>query len=364
MGQGSANSWRCVAAVLVVAAAFGASMAAGAEGDFARLAVERKQIYAGRSLTASVVVKSQAMPREPVFPRVAGLRVGPLVGGTYVRDAKAGTRTFQYQVLARQVGRHRLGPVTVGLDGGEIATAAQEITVLAPEKTGDAELLMTLSKLACVVGEPVTLTVQWRLAMPLETVKAVDFRLPVLQAEHLDVLDPHVADRNELVAAVGLPVSNRRILARYATDMPGGRKCATLTFSKILVPRCAGRIVVPDATALCTVVPGRGGGNWRQYPSYFDNDFFKRDTTGRGRVVFVHGCGGGARRFAPACRRTTRQLQRAGGSVRPFRFRGPADRARRGSGDTDHPRHRCESGERRPAAVATRNCIGEGLHHS
>lgn len=285
------KSWQQVAAVLIVASSFGGSAAAVAEGDFARLVVERKQVYAGRSLTVSVVVKSQTLPREPVFPPVAGLRVGPLVGGTYVRDAKAGTRTFQYQVLARQVGTHRLGPVTVALDGREIATAAEDVTVLAPEKTGDAELLMTLSKSACVVGEPVTLTVQWRIAMPLETVKAVDFRLPVLQAEHLDVLDPHPADRSELVSAVGLPVSNTRILARYGTGMLGERKCATLTFSKVLVPRRAGRIAISEATVLCTVAPPRGGGNWRQYPSYFDNDFFKRDTTGRGRVVFVTAAG-------------------------------------------------------------------------
>jgi len=276
---------RCVAAMLVVACAAAAGL--GSEGEFAKLVVPRKQVYVGQSFTVSVIVKSQGMPREPEFPQMTGLRVGPLVGGTYARDEKAGTRTFQYQVLARQVGVHPAGPVRVGLDGREIATQAHDVTVLPPEKTDDAELVMTLSKASCVVGEAVRLTVQWRIALPLDTVKAVDFRLPVMQAEHIDVLDPHVADRNEIIAAVGLPVANSRILARYDTAMLGERKCATLTFSKILVPRRAGPIAIAPATVLCTVLPGRGGGNWRQYPSYFDNDFFKRDTAGRGRVVFV-----------------------------------------------------------------------------
>ena len=284
------NVWR-LAAVLAAAAVVGQAASARAEGDWARLLVERRSVYVGQSFTVSVVVASRAVPAEPVFPPSEALRVGPLVGGTFVSDPKSGARTFQYQVLARRAGAHAVGPVSVSVGGRILETAAEAVTVRAPEKTEDARLVMTLSKPSCVVGEPVTLTVQWLLAMSLDTVKAVDLSLPVLQDPRLDVLAPHVAEKGVLADAVGLPVSNTRVLAHYGTGTMDGRTCATLTFEKILVPRRGGPIDLAAATALCTVTDGKPGGGWRQYPSYFDNDFFKPDPTGRGRVVYVTGQG-------------------------------------------------------------------------
>ena len=57
----------------------------------------------------------------------------------------------------------------------------------------------------------------------------------------------------------------------------GDKAYSTLTFTKLLVPRETGMIEIDGGSVYCAVVAGATEDKQNQYPSYFDNDFFKRD---------------------------------------------------------------------------------------
>ncbi|MCK4959928.1 MAG: BatD family protein, partial [Planctomycetes bacterium] len=150
-------------------------------------------------------------------------------------------------------------------------------------------LRMTADKDECFVGEPVTLTIQWHIEFDLQNVKAVDMRLPVLHDERFDVFEPHsplaIDDKN----AIGLPVSDTRIISNGQSQTVDGRNITTLTFSRIIIPKQPGPLDLPPATVICAVIlaPAKARRQWNQYPSYFDNDFFEKDIDAEYQRLFT-----------------------------------------------------------------------------
>ena len=82
--------------------------------------------------------------------------------------------------------------------------------------------------------------------------------------------------------AVGLPVGNKRIIAKGSTTKTGDSEFSTLTFTKVVVPRQTGVIEIEKGSVYCAVKADETNRQqkWNQYPSYFNNDFFERDVEG------------------------------------------------------------------------------------
>jgi len=116
------------------------------------------------------------------------------------------------------------------------------------------------------VGEPITLTVAWDCRVPLETVKAVDIRIPLLRNKAFrEIVRAERPDKSE-PNAIGIPVNETRAI--------GTRKGNQVRFTKTVLPLVAGAYTADSVSLSCAVLPRKSREAF-QYPSYFDNQFFQ-----------------------------------------------------------------------------------------
>ena len=181
---------------------------------------------------------------------------------------------------------------TVG--AGLLCAVSVRIAIAAPMTPPDGiRLEMTLSKSECLVGEPLLLTVTWSSEIPWSAFMDVDLRLPVLRSGEFRVLDADASRPIDIEKAMGLPVYDTRVLAIPGVSGAGETKLNTLTFSKVLIPLRDGELKIPKAVLRCSILEdiARRNSYTSRYPSYFDNNFFRRDVPD-GFCEFETACSG------------------------------------------------------------------------
>lgn len=190
---------------------------------------------------------------------------------------------LHYAFMARRSGKLELPAIEVSVGKETLRTETVDLWVLEPEQTDALGLDISLSKERCYVGEAVVMTVTWRLSADLFHVKGVDLTIPILNDKRFDVFDRALAIDPSSKGAVGMPVGNRRVIAKGSTHESGDGAFTTLTFTKIVVPRQTGVIEIEKGSVYCAIEADqtKNRGQRNQYPSYFNNDFFKRDLQGK-----------------------------------------------------------------------------------
>ncbi|MDD7985411.1 BatD family protein [Lentisphaera marina] len=156
------------------------------------------------------------------------------------------------------------------------------INVKRPEMSSEIKLDVQLSNTDVFVGEPILATVTWYTALPLYAFKAVDIEIPVLQNASFRVLnsknEPNPNDKN----AIGLPVSQNRIIALRGSTKIGEKEYEFLRFQRVIIPLSAGSFELGEARLL-SVFPNKlkttqQQKRWRPtYPSFFNNNFFDNE---------------------------------------------------------------------------------------
>jgi len=254
----------------------------------AQTIVEKETVYLGETITVTVLVSGSDSARAPDLSSADDFRIRFVSGESMRTDAQR-SYAFQYLFVPKRVGNLTIPSLSLTVHDREVTTRPVTIAVLAPEKTDELRLVTALSKNTCFVGEPLTLTVTWYIALPGQVIKAVDLRLPILRDPRFRTLEPAAPIDGSSPNAVGVPVSDTRVIAERGRGSLDGEEFTTLTFRKTVVPQAAGRIEVPSGTVLCTSIPSsaRNRRSWNQYPSYFDNDFFDGDVSGRYRRYFA-----------------------------------------------------------------------------
>ena len=153
------------------------------------------------------------------------------------------------------------------------------IEIKRPEISKDIRLDVQLSKTDVYVGEPILATITWYTSLPLYAFKAVDLEVPILQNASFRVLnsrhEPNPNDKN----AIGLPVSQNRIIALRGSTTIEEKEYEFLRFQRVIVPLSPGSFELGDARLL-SVFPTKlkttqQQKRWRPtYPSFFNNNFF------------------------------------------------------------------------------------------
>ncbi len=278
------------------------------------LRLRETSVFAGTPVNFYVIVSGTESARQP------RLQPSPDWQTRYVGvtpSSRQGRRsiTFTYEAVPLKTGSLLLPGGTVQAGDRELPIEAQTVTVQAPEVTGQMSIKTALSRETCYVGQPVLLTFTWRTSLSLNGIKALDITLPALTSEYFDIREPFDAINPNAPDAIGLPVSNQRVLARFRELESGEKPVMEVHFECILIPRKPSSValLLPAATLTASYTqPREATFKGSRYPSYFNNDFFDRDLTGD------------FERYAVSAKPLTLQIQPLPKPGKPAGFEGPS----------------------------------------
>ncbi len=233
----------------------------------------KQDLYIGERVIATYVLPGETGPVEARLPKPKGLSLA-YIDGRPSPDVDA--RAFVVRVSVLATGAGDLTLPSLDLKGSQQLwrTPARPIRVKEPVPTDDLRITTQLSHTNLFVGQPVLLTVTLSLDVAVERVTALDIRIPIMEHSAIEVRDSLRNPRPGAPDSIGLPVSDARVVAWTRKE--------TIVFNKVLIPRKAGSLDFAPAYLLCSLKPGEKDARRRgfQYPSYFDNQFFHKETDG------------------------------------------------------------------------------------
>lgn len=252
---------------------------ASASTDFyAHATAAETNVYLGQVFNVDIIVKAEAKPDAPEF-QSPEFNTTVLVAG----QDTSGENTWLYRYALRP---KQEGELTIpALNFGSVSSDPITITANKPATSDRMKLEQTVSADSVYVGEPLLLKTQWDSTYPFGAIKAVDFHFPILNDKRFQILEIYEPDKEKQANATGLPVHGTRVLAARRSYQVDGTQHQSLEFSKILIPKKSGRIVVAPATLLCAAEQEKALNpktrrSAFQYPAYFDNTFFDRNVSG------------------------------------------------------------------------------------
>lgn len=130
------------------------------------------------------------------------------------------------------------------------------------------------------------LTATWDSTYQFGAIKSVDLHFPILNDKRFQALELYEPGKENNAQSTGLPVHGTRVLATRNSYKVGEVQHQSLAFSKLLIPKHSGTLIIQPATLLCAAETeknpkGKQSRSAFQYPSYFDNTFFDQNVTGR-----------------------------------------------------------------------------------
>ncbi|MBT8041723.1 MAG: BatD family protein [Pontiella sp.] len=264
---------------LFIAWALAAGIAWADSSLYAYAYTTETNVFLGQVFTLDIIVKTPQLPDSPDIGDLTDFNV------TVLEEGKATSEpdTWAYRFALRA--KHA-GDLTIpALRFGSVSSEPVSIQARKPEATDRMKRELQLSSISVFVGEPVLLTTTWHSSYPFGAIKAVDFHFPVLNDKRFQILERYAPDKEEQAGSTGLPVHGTRVLASRKNYMAEEVQHQSLTFSKLLIPKKSGRIIIPPATLLCAAEREKDLNNRQrrsafQYPAYFDNTFFDQNVTG------------------------------------------------------------------------------------
>jgi len=168
-----------------------------------------------------------------------------------------------YQLVTPKAGKQVIPPVKVTINGQTYTTNAVPINAVTPGKTDKLTLDASFSADSCYVGEPITMTCKWYIA-----VNIVDhhINIPFLDDDNFSVEDL-AEPPGKGGKLIQLKLGSSVIIARQNVRRRQGNQLPVITFGKILIPLRAGEFQLPAPTITCNVEVNRQPGPFgrRQY---------------------------------------------------------------------------------------------------
>lgn len=188
---------------------------------------------------------------------------------------------YSYRITGQQEGRFVIPSLSVEVGGREYRTQPIPVVINKPEETDDFKLRMALSKSTAYVGEPIRLTVTWYLG---QDVKSAQFSVPALDPDHFFVAERE-AQVNPDRQYYQLPLGDGEVVAEKGRGQLEGKTFATLSFTKVLIPKHSGTINLAPASVACEAFVGyrKSRSPFNSMHDDFFSDFFSDDFFGRSR---------------------------------------------------------------------------------
>jgi hypothetical protein len=246
--------------------------------------ISSKSFYVGEEFTYEILVSGAKKVSQSEPDSTENLRVQfvekillPQKDGTQPPDV-----ALRYRMIPMSPGMVPLPMFEVETDGGVLMTDEEAfVEVRVPEGYPGLTLTRTLPSRDLYVGEAFRADYVWTSPLPLSGYRAIQLNLPLFYDASFRVRSPYHWIDGDDKAAIGLPVSNTRVIAKYGSFEKARQFYNTVSFSKIVVPSKTGEYLVRRATLLASYISPppnqRRGRAWRtNYPSYFNNNFFER----------------------------------------------------------------------------------------
>jgi hypothetical protein len=170
---------------------------------------------------------------------------------------------MSYSLVSNNVGQIELPPVTVMIDGKSYRTNPLQVNILKPGTTDQLDLEVTLSEQHCYVGQPVIMTVKFYISADIGDFQ---FNIPAFTSNDFYIEETDISNQQAKEYGLGNGVTVR--VSQYRT-VHNGKDSILLSFSKVLIPRNTGEILISPSSVSADVAVG----TVRSRDSFFD-DFF------------------------------------------------------------------------------------------
>jgi len=245
---------------------------------YAQASVSETNIFLGQVINLDILVHAEQKPDVPKL-ELADFNTTTILTGQ--NSSETNTWLYRFALRAKQKGDLSVPALRFG------STYTQPVSIRAdkPRATDRMTLNQQASADSVYVGEPVLLTTTWDSTYQFGAIKAVDFHFQILNDDRFQLLEIYEPEKEKNTQTTGLPVHGTRVLATRKSYRVGDIQHQALTFSKILIPKKSGKMILASATLLCAAEKEKEINNKTrrsafQYPAYFDNTFFDQNVTG------------------------------------------------------------------------------------
>lgn len=212
-------------------------------------------IYPGQAFTYSIVVEGGAEPTNVDISPIAKFNPRRGASGTSMHSINGQTSitySQNFAITPEEPGKMVLPGLSVVVDGKTYVTNAVEVTVATPGTTDRLDVEMSLSETTCYVGQPAVMTVKWTITAQ---VKDPSFDVPAFKSDDFYLEDLNSSGQtkaHEQGMIHGVPIT-----AFQEQRVIRGMEAVVISFSKVLIPKRAGRIALDPVTVSADMVTGR-----------------------------------------------------------------------------------------------------------
>lgn len=217
-----------------------------------------KDIYVGEGFNFYIVIqgsdkagKVDSKPLREYNPQSTGNRKQSSLNIINGKTTQRITTIMTYTLTASQAGRIRLPSLTVEHEGKTYQTNPVAVNIIKPGTTDQLDLEVTLSQQQCYVGQPVIMTVKFYISAKIGDFQ---FNIPAFNSDAFYIEDPDVSNPQaklyRLNTGITVMVSQYRIVHKDKDSF-------LISFSKVLIPKRSGKIVMQPASVSAAVAVGR-----------------------------------------------------------------------------------------------------------
>ncbi len=287
----SAGCGRWLASVVLLLAPSTLEWTAWAQAFQVQGAVQKTEVFVGESFLFQIQIEGSDKPEKPDVSATADFKVREMggqqnssqsmtiVNGQVNQVVRRGY-VFSYRLTPKRAGTLRIPALIVTAEGKTAPTSPIAIRVVPPVETDDFKLRMSLSERKAYVGQPVTLNVIWYVG---KDVREFSLDVPVLKDPRFQVAgsDPKVTQA-QADTYVRVPLADGEVIGKRGRGKLDRRDYLTVSFERVLIPKKAGKIRLPQAVATCQAELGRRQRRRGVLDDFFSEDFFRL----RSRAVY------------------------------------------------------------------------------
>jgi len=217
-----------------------------------------RDIYVGEGFNFYIVIqgsdKAGKVDLEPLReynPQSAENRKQSSINIINGKTTQMITTIMTYTLTASQAGPIRIPSLTVEVEGKTYQTNPVAVNIIKPGTTDQLDLEVTLSQQQCYVGQPVIMTVKFYISA---NIGEFQFNIPAFSSDDFYIEEPDVSNPQaklyRLNTGITVMVSQYRLVHKDKDSI-------LLSFSKVMIPKRSGKIVMQPASVSAAVAVGR-----------------------------------------------------------------------------------------------------------
>jgi len=217
-----------------------------------------RDIYVGEGFNFYIIIqgsenagKVDLEPLRQYNPQSGGSRKQSSINIINGRTTQNVTTVMTYILTASQAGRLQLPSLTVEVDGKTYRTNPVAVNIIKPGTTDQLDLEVTLSQQQCYVGQPVIMTVKFYISADIGDFQ---FNIPAFSGDDFYIEEPDVSDPQAKLYRLNTDIT---IMVSQYRVVHNSKESILLSFSKVLIPKQSGKILIQSSSVSAAVAVGR-----------------------------------------------------------------------------------------------------------